>query len=209
MRQTVPRLHVITDETLQDRYSHLELAELTVQAGADGVQYREKRDVQMSERLSTAERMNRVCESSNVMLVVNDFVEVALNVNAPAIHLGQEDESIESARKILPRDTVIGGTANAVQDAIELDKLDIDYLGVGPVFGTASKASPAPTLGLAALTEICDACDHPVVAIGNIQVHNVEAVLKTGAHGVAVISGICCAMDVSAATREFCAELGL
>lgn len=205
----LPRLHVITDEVFQDRYSHLELAEITVAAGADGVQYREKRAMELDVRISTASAMNEVCSQANSMLIVNDFVDVALAISAPAVHLGREDEAIASARSKLSDETIIGGTANSLHEATRVDQFDIDYLGVGPVFGTSSKKAPAPTLGLAMLAEICKSCRHPVIAIGNVQVRDIESVLQAGAHGVAVISAICCAADVAKSTREFCVELGL
>ena len=205
----IPRLHVITDEVQQDRYSHVELAEIAVANGSDGIQYREKRALELSTRISVANSMAEVCGKSNAMLIVNDHVEVAAAVSAPAIHLGQEDETVDFARKKLAAGTVIGGTANSLDEAIRVDQLDVDYLGIGPVFGTKSKNSPAPTMGLKTLAEICSACRHPVIAIGNIQLENVEAVMAAGAHGVAVISAICCATDVASATRAFCTELGL
>ena len=209
MKSSVPRLHVITDETLQTRYTHAELAQLCVDAGADGIQYREKRERSVNEHTQTVTRMNEICTNRGATLIVNDFVDVAIRAQATAIHLGRTDQSIPSARASLPERTMIGGTANSLTEALQVAKLDVDYLGVGPVFGTSSKASPAPPLGIAMLREICNRTDKPVIAIGNIQLENVEAVISSGAHGVAVLSAICCAQDVAQTTSDFCERLGL
>lgn len=205
----IPRLQVITDEILQTRYTHVELAQLCVDAGADGIQYREKRDKPHNELVQTATRMREICDAGRAQLVVNDFVAVAIEANAPAIHLGRTDESVPSARTMLTNGVMIGGTANSLDESLEVAKLDVDYLGVGPVFGTSSKASPAPPLGIATLREICDCVEKPVVAIGNIQLANVASVIEAGAYGVAVLSAICCAEDVAETTKRFCAVLSL
>ena len=204
MRSTIPRLHVITDETLQTRYTHLELARLFVDGGADGIQYREKRGKLESEHIQSVIGMREICEGHGATVIVNDFVEVAIQANATAVHLGRTDESIQSARVRLSADTMIGGTANSLDEALQVAELDVDYLGVGPVFGTTSKAEPAPPLGISAFREICQRIKKPVIAIGNIQLQNVAAVVSAGAHGVAVLSAICCAEDVVQATSEFC-----
>ena len=209
MKSSIPRLHVITDETLQTQYTHVELARLCVAAGADGIQYREKREKSQSEHVETVKRMKQICANGEATLIVNDFVEVAIQTNTNAVHLGRSDESIPSARTLLPPHTLIGGTANSLDEALEVAKLDVDYLGVGPVFGTSSKASPAPPLGITLLHEICDRIKKPVIAIGNIRVDNVDEVVKAGAHGVAVLSGICCAPDIAQITSEFCKRLAL
>ena len=209
MKKRVPHLHVITDEVLQSRHTHLQLAKICAGAGADGIQYREKRTKQFAERIAVAVSMNLVCNDAGALLIVNDFVDVASRSDAPAIHLGQNDEAIDVARAKLPAETLLGGTANSLNEARLMASKDVDYIGVGPVFGTSSKASPAPPLGLPALKEICDAVDKPVVAIGNVQLQNVADVMAMGVHGVAVLSAITCARDIAEATRNFCEILGL
>lgn len=204
MTSSIPRLHVITDEILQNRYTHVELTRLCVDAGADGIQYREKREKPQSEHVQAVNAMRQICCSVGAQLIVNDFVDVAVQTNATAVHLGRSDESIPYARALLTAGTTIGGTANSLDEALQVAELDVDYLGVGPVFGTSSKVSPAPPLGLGTLREICQQVKKPVIAIGNIQTHNVANVIEAGAHGIAVLSAICCAPDVARATQNFC-----
>ena len=86
---------------------------------------------------------------------------------------------------------------------MEVAATPVDYLGVGPVFGTASKANPAPTMGLELLGRIVNSCDQPVIAIGGITPERVADVLATGAHGVAVLSGVVGQADPSAAARMY------
>lgn len=203
MKPTVPRLHVITDEIFQNRYSHVELATICSGAGADGIQYREKRKLSKDTHKEVAANMYEAVESHGSLLIVNDFVEIATAIHAKAVHLGQEDERVLSARAKLGTSVLIGATANSVGQAIDLDVNEVDYLGVGPVFGTKSKERPAPTMGTTTLANICKAVSKPVVAIGNIQLENVAEVIDAGAHGIAVLSAIVLAPDVGKTTSLF------
>lgn len=200
-------LCVITDEQLQDRWRHDEIARMAARGGADMVQLREKRPRTTADLLALAERAMRALDGTAARLVVNDRVDVALACGARAAHLGAADLPPEAARAILGEDALIGGTANSAAEAARLARRPVDYLGVGPVFGTASKREPAPPLGLATLGEIARAVDKPVIAIGNITVERVHDVLAAGAWGVAVLSAVSCREDPEAAARRFRAEL--
>ena len=200
---TVPRLHVITDETLQNRYSHAELATLAFQGGADAVQYREKRLQNTRQMIKCVKTMVGLSESYQGLLVVNDRVDIASMFESAAVHLGKNDLPIQHARSLLGTQTIIGGTANSLQEVEALDQDLVDYLGVGPVYGTQSKAEPAPTLGLEELQTICQSSSNPVIAIGNIQPSNVEEVIAAGAWGIAVLSGVVCQVDVRGATQAY------
>ena len=137
--KSIGRLHVITDEVLQTRFSHVELAEASALGGADVVQYREKRDVSTRELIETTRSMREVCEAHGVTLLVDDRVDVAAAAGALAVHLGRDDLPAEVARRLLGAEALIGGTANSIEEAVEVAKSPVDYLGVGPVFGTTSK----------------------------------------------------------------------
>ena len=99
----IPRLHVITDETLQSQYSHVELARICVDAGADGIQYREKREKSYIEHVQSVTVMRQICDEANAQLIVNDYVNVAKQANVSAVHLGRTDVSIPTARAMLAR----------------------------------------------------------------------------------------------------------
>ncbi|MDZ7728040.1 MAG: thiamine phosphate synthase [Dehalococcoidia bacterium] len=199
---TIPRLHVITDETVQDRFSHTELAQRAVEGGADAVQFREKRPWTTRELMETATVMLRVCEPAGATLVVDDRADVARSVGAPALHLGKNDLDVATARAILGPDAIIGGTANSYDEAARVWSTGVDYMGIGPIYGTQSKANPAPVMGLETLSRICRDCPVPVVAIGSITADRIPEVLEAGAHGVAVLSAVVAAEDPAEATRR-------
>jgi thiamine-phosphate pyrophosphorylase len=199
----VGRLHVVTDETLQDRFTHAELARLAAAGGADVVQFREKRPWTTRALVETGRAMVAALAGTPARLVVDDRVDVAAALGVGAVHLGRHDLDVATARRLLGRDALIGGTANDLEEARRVAETDVDYLGVGPVFGTRSKAVPAPTLGLDGLAAIVRAVRRPVVAIGSITADRVADVLATGAHGVAVLSAVVCQAAPSGATRDF------
>jgi thiamine-phosphate pyrophosphorylase len=203
VKPPIGRLHVITDVALQDRFSHVELARLAAAGGADAVQLREKRWWPTRALVETAEAMRRALEGAPVCLVVDDRVDVAVAAGARAVHLGRDDLDVATARRLLGVDALIGGTANSLAEASRVAATDVDYLGVGPVFGTRSKANPAASLGLDGFRAIVLAVPKPVIAIGSVTADRVRALLDAGAHGVAVISAVVCQADPAAAAREF------
>ena len=203
MKPALGRIHVITDETLQGRFSHVDLARLAAAGGADAVQFREKRLWTGRSLVGTATAMRRALEGTAVCLVVDDRVDVAAAAGVSAVHLGRDDVDVATARRLLGPAALIGGTANSLEEALRVAATDVDYLGVGPVFGTRAKANPAPALGVDGFRTIARAMTKPVIAIGSITADRVGALLDAGAHGVAVISAVVCQPDPAAAAREF------
>jgi len=196
----IGRLHVITDETVQHRFSHEELAAAAAAGGADVVQYREKRALPYAIRLATARRI--VAAIGPVHCVVNDDVDIAREAGAWGVHLGPDDVSTVEARRAWPGAGCVGATANDLAGAIRAAADGVDYIGVGPVFATTSKARPAPVLGLSGLERIAAGVDRPVIAIGGIDAGNVGAVLAAGAWGVAVLSAVVAHTEPRGATAR-------
>ncbi|MEE8412509.1 MAG: thiamine phosphate synthase [Acidobacteriota bacterium] len=196
----IGRLHVITDETVQRRFSHEELAAAAVAGGADVVQYREKRVLPFAQRRGTVRRI--VAAIGPARCVVNDDVELARKAGAWGVHLGPDDVSPGEARRNWPAAGCIGATANDLVRAVRVAGERVDYVGVGPVFATTSKTRPAPVLGLAGLAQIVAAIDRPVIAIGGIHAGNVGEVLAAGAWGVAVLSAVVAQADPRAAAAR-------
>ena len=174
----IPRLHVLTDETTQSRFSHGELARLALAGGADCVQFREKRPLTTAGLIEAARAVVEACRVAGAMSVIG----------AGAVHLGRHALDAATARRILGNPAIIGGTANSYAEAARVWTTDVDYLGVGPVHGTRSKADPAPTMGLETLARIAADSPKPVIAIGGIGPRHIDGVLRAGAHGVAVLS---------------------
>lgn len=197
----IPRLHVITDETVQGRHSHLDLARLALAGGADGVQFREKRPRTTRVLVGAAREIVQACGRANAVAIVNDRVDVALGANAHGLHLGRDDLDVGTARRILGRAMLIGGTANSYDEAMAVAATDVDYLGVGPVYGTRSKANPAPVMGLEVLARIARNAPKPVIAIGGITAKRIPETMQAGVHGVAVLSDIVAVEDPAGATR--------
>ncbi len=206
----IPRLQVITDETVQERLGHAELAALAAAGGADAVQFREKRPWTTRQLIDTAGRMLEACREHGVTLVIDDRVDVALSVGATAVHLGRNDLDVATARAILGDEAVIGGTANSYEEAARVWSTGadfVDYIGVGPIYGTRSKANPAPVMGLETLARICADSPLPVVAIGSITAERIGEVIAAGAHGVAVLSAVVADADPEEAARRCRAAL--
>jgi thiamine-phosphate pyrophosphorylase len=188
---------------LQTRFSHAEIAHLAISGGADAIQYREKRPLLTREMVAAARDVVSTCRRSGVTAIVDDRADIAFSVGADAIHLGRDDLTVEAARRLLGETVIIGGTANSIDEARAVLATPVDYIGVGPVFGTGSKANPAATMGLTMLARICAESPVPVIAIGNITADRVADVLGAGAYGVAVLSGITCAPDPAVAARGY------
>ena len=203
----VPRLHVITDETVQDRYGHAALARLALAGGADAVQFREKRPWTTGQLVDVGRAIARACREANAVAVINDRADVALSAGAGGLHLGRDDLDVASARRILGTAALIGGTANGYDEAMAVADTDVDYLGVGPVYGTRSKANPAPVMGLETLARIARGTPKPVVAIGGVTAMRIPETMQTGVHGVAVLSDVVIADDPVGATRACRAAL--
>ena len=203
----IPRLQVITDETVQTRHSHAALASMAARGGTDAVQFREKRPWSTRERIEVARACLDACREHGTMLLVDDFADVALAVGAEAIHLGRNDLDVATARRIVGPEVIIGGTANSYEEATSVWATDIDYIGVGPIYGTMSKANPAPDMGLDTLARICRDSPVPVVAIGSITAERIAEVIAAGAYGVAVLSAVVAADDPTEATARCRAAL--
>ena len=208
MALDVGRLHVLTDTALQARFSHQELARLALAGGADVIQFRQKRG-STREMIAAARAMKEVCALAGAPLIINDRLDVALAVDADGVHLGQEDFPLGRAREILGPGKIIGGSAATLEEALACQAQGADYVGFGPVFPTRSKADAGPVSGLALLTRVVRALGLPVIAIGGVCADNAGGLRRAGAHGLAVISAVCCQADPAAATRDLARAWGL
>ena len=191
---------MLTDTFLQNRLSHLELAELAIAGGADTIQYRQKSGT-TKEMIRVTGQMQAVCRRAGVTFIVNDRLDVALASKTDGIHLGQDDFPIPLARKILGEKAVIGGTARTLEEAGQCLRDGADYVGFSPVFTTTSKEDAGPAGGLGLLKQVVMEIPLPIIAIGGITKENTPQVMKTGAYGIAVISAVCCQEDPKEAAR--------
>jgi thiamine-phosphate pyrophosphorylase len=200
------RLYLVTDRPLCMGRDIVEIALGAVKGGTRVVQLREK-SATFEEFVDLARRLKRLLDPFGVPLIINDRVDVALAVGAGGVHLGQADTPVAAARKVLGRDAVIGLSVESMDQVLAAEALDVDYLGVSPVFATRTKPDAAAPWGLEGLRSVRVASRHRLVGIGAITSRNAAEVIRSGAHGVAVVSAICSAVDPRRAAKELLDEV--
>ncbi len=180
-------LYLITDTKVAG-ISHVQIARRAISAGIRIIQLREK---QMSKKdvYKEAACIRYLALKHKITFIVNDYIDIALAVDADGVHLGQEDMPVEEARKIMGRKKIIGISTHTIKQALRAQKAGADYIGFGPIFHTSSKDAGYPK-GTKALKEIKNHIKIPIVAIGGITWENINEVLHSGADACAVISGI-------------------
>lgn len=193
-------LYAVTDRTWLGEQTLCEQVEEALKGGATFVQLREK-ELDDDTFLAEAIEIQELCKRYKVPFVVNDNVEIARKMNADGVHVGQSDMEAGNVRALLGEDKILGVSAQTVEQAILAEQRGADYLGVGAVFHTGSKAD-ADDVSRETLKAICEAVSIPVVAIGGIGKHNVLKLCGSGICGVAVISAIFAAEDITSATAE-------
>lgn len=181
-------LYFITDGSLSKK-NNIEDVKAAVKGGVKIVQYREK-NLSKERIIEEAIKIKKICRKNNVLFLINDYVDIAKEVDADGVHLGLEDMPYEKARKLLGNEKIIGMTAHNVEEAITFEKLGADYLGVSPIFITTTKKDAGKPIGVKFLKEIKNNVKIPCVAIGGINEENMEKVIKEGADAVAMISAI-------------------
>jgi thiamine-phosphate pyrophosphorylase len=202
MTKRIGHLHVITDETVQSRFSHFELAERAIDGGADTIQFRDKTRG-ARELVQVAVAIARLCHERNVVFIVNDRVDVAIAAGADGVHLGRRDLPLGAARRLAGPGMIIGGTASTLEEAMASQDDGADYVGFGHIYPTSSKVKRGAPMGPDSLRGVSRALRIPIVAIGGIDQSNFLPVFEAGAWGIAVISSVCATEDPAAATRIF------
>lgn len=193
-------LYAVTDRAWLGDKTLAQQVEESLKGGATMVQLREKyldRETFKTEALELKE----LCRRYSVPLIINDDVELALEIGADGVHVGQEDLEAGRARALLGPDKILGVSAHSVEEALRAQEAGADYLGAGAVFPTDTK-DDVSVLPYERLKDICAAVDIPVVAIGGIGAHNILRLSGSGVAGVAVVSAIYAQPDVERAARD-------
>ena len=193
-------LYAVTDRTWLGDKTLYEQVEQALKGGATFIQLREK-NLDNKAFLAEAIEIQRLCKKYHVPFVINDNVEIALEVNADGIHVGQRDMEAGNVRALFGKDKILGVSVQTVEQALLAEQRGADYLGVGAVFHTGSKAD-ADDVSHETLKAICKAVNIPVVAIGGIDKNNILELKGSGICGIAVISAIFAAKDIQGATTE-------
>ncbi len=199
-------VYVLTDRRLQRGRGEVEVVEAALAGGATAVQLRGK-GLPGRALYELAVRLTAVCARRGALCLVNDRVDVALAAGAHGVHLGQDDLPAAAARRLGPG-LVVGVSAATGQEAVAAGADGADYLGVGSVFATATKADAGTPIGLVGLARVARASDLPAVAIGGVTPANAAAAIAAGAAGVAVVSAVVAADDVAGAAAALAAAVG-
>ena len=194
-------LYAVTDQSwLKDGQTLFSVCEDVLSNGATFLQIREK-DLDANAFEAEAAKLKELCRRYHVPYVVNDSVEIALDIDADGVHVGQSDIMGRDIRSLIGPDRILGISAGTVKEAIAAENAGADYIGVGAVFGTSTKKN-ARNLSVEKLQKICHAVSIPVVAIGGIHAGNLLELSGSGVDGVAVVSAIFAAADPGKATTQ-------
>ncbi len=191
------QVYAVTDRAWLNGRTLLEVTEQAISGGATCIQLREK-ELDRESFLEEALALRDLCESCKIPFIVNDDVDIAVRCGADGVHIGQHDMAALRARELTGPDMILGVSAQTVEQAVRAERDGADYLGVGSVFATGTKAD-ADDVSLSELKAICEAVSIPVVAIGGISLDNIGELKGTGIDGVAVVSAIFAAEDPKAA----------
>ena len=199
-------LYIILDPSVCSPRPLIEVLKTATEAGAVLFQYRNK-TASMKDAYVEALALRQAAAKAGVLFIVNDRCDLALAIDADGVHLGQGDLPLDLARKVMGPEKLIGISTHSPTQVREATAGKPDYLGFGPIFTPGSKQDHDPVVGLEGLRTIRSLTSLPVFAIGGIQIDQVGEVVRAGANGVAVISAILKAPDISHAVKMFLSQM--
>ncbi len=194
-------LYLVTDRSLSLGRSLEHVVEEAVKGGVSMVQLREK-DCSSAEFYELAIKLKALLTPYQVPLIINDRLDIALACDAEGLHIGQSDLPYSVARKLMGNDKIIGLSVENIEDVMEANRLDVDYIGISPVFDTQTKNDTAKALGIDGVKEISKLSIHPSVGIGGSNQSNAEQIITAGADGISVLSAIMSAVDPKKSAEE-------
>ena len=192
------KLYVITESTISKNRTNEEVVKEAIKGGAEIIQLREK-DWSKDKVKEEAVKLLKICRENNVLFILNDYVDMALEIGADGVHLGQSDMPVKEARKMCGDKLIIGLSTHSLEQAKKADNEDVDYITIGPIFKTRAKDY---TVGTSMIKEIINKIKKPIIAIGGINKKNIDSVLEQGVKSIAVISAVVGADDVKEDARE-------
>ncbi|MGQ3675859.1 thiamine phosphate synthase [Xanthobacter sp. TB0139] len=199
-------LYLVTDPCLTAQHG----LEATVEAAAkNGVTLVQLRDPQAHGRalVQQARALKALLAPLGIPLLVNDRVDVAMAAGADGVHLGQDDMTPQDARALMGQEAIIGLSVGSPAELAGSDLTGVDYLGTGPIRATGTKANAGAAIGPQGLAAVRALTLLPIVGIGAVTADNAGDVIRAGADGIAVVSAICAAQDVGAATAHLRARI--
>ena len=194
-------LYLVTDRSLSGGRSLEWIIEQAIRGGITMVQLREK-NCNTREFTELATKLRQKLNCRNIPLIINDRVDVALASGADGLHIGQSDMPYAIARRLIGPDKIIGLSVENMQEVKEANQLDVDYIGISPVFSTNTKTDTCQPFGIDGIREVAALTKHKTVAIGGISAANARQIVEAGADGIAVVSAIISAGDPEDAARQ-------
>ncbi|MFR9620742.1 MAG: thiamine phosphate synthase [Rikenellaceae bacterium] len=199
-------LYLVTDSGLTRGRDLRDVVREAVEGGVTIVQLREK-EMATGDFVALARDLKIILDPYGVPLIINDRVDVALAADADGVHIGQLDMAYEDVRRLLGEDKIVGLSTENLVEVEEANSLDVDYIGISPVYDTQTKTDTSPAFGLEGCRRAVELTRHATVAIGGMNMSTVGAVVATGVDGVAVVSAIVSADDPRAASQELLAAV--
>jgi thiamine-phosphate pyrophosphorylase len=193
-------IYPVTCQELSEGRTNLEVLASVLAGGAKIIQLREKH-WSKKDLYDLAVEFRKRTRSYDALLIINDHVDVALASDADGVHLGQEDLPVEAARKIAP-ELIIGASSHSSKEALKAEKDGADYVNIGPIFPTKTKADAKRFLGPEAIDEIGPQLSIPFTTMGGITPDNIQTVLKAGVRRVAMVTGITRAADITERVQQ-------
>lgn len=180
---------LITNKAVTPLQEYLQFIETCAESGITSLQLCEK-GASYQSLLNFGMQLKEILAPYNIPLIVNDNIDLAIALDADGVHLGQSDGDLKAVRKIIGQKKIIGVSVNSPTELQIANRLPIDYIGVGAIFPTSSKADATRIWGIDELKSLSTISHHPIVAIGGINESNAKSVIEVGASGVALIGAI-------------------
>lgn len=193
-------MYLVTDSTGKTDDVFLDIVEKACNGGITLLQIREK-NRSGREFLDLAIKVKNLADKYNIPLVINDRIDIALASDASGVHVGQSDIPVYYARKLMGKEKIVGATTKTVEQALEAYNQGADYLGVGAIFLTTTKVVTRIT-EVSTLNEICKSVPIPTVAIGGLNINNIDILKDSPISGISVVSAIMKAEDPEKAASE-------
>ncbi len=202
-------LQFITNKT--DKYGIVEQVTDAIAGGCKWIQLRMK-DSTKEEIIETAKALQPICAEAEAILVIDDHVDIAKDLELDGVHLGKTDMNVKEARELLGEKFIIGATANTVEDVLSFSPVDIDYIGLGPFKYTTTKSNLSPIISIDSYANIVKVAaatkkEIPIVAIGGITFDDIDTIMATGVDGIAVSGALINAEDTVEATKQMVDKL--
>ncbi len=194
-------LYLVTDSDLALGRDLCEVIGQAVQGGVTIVQLREK-ELATGAFVELARRVKEQLSGSGVPLIINDRIDVALACDADGVHIGQADMDYATARKLLGYDKIIGLSVESLEDLEKANELDVDYVGISPIFATPTKTDTKKPFGIEGAQAAAKMSTHPTVAIGGMNAQTIAQTIEQGVDGVAVVSAIVSAENPMKSSQE-------